>query len=353
MEKFTCFNERKRAVIRIALLSVLIAVIANVNLYSQYKRNVVFEEFTEVWCPSCAYVAPILLKWLDNHPDYIPITYYSHFSVNGVADSNATVEYKIRSNFYAVPFYPYAKINAVNAPNISYPGFPTDTTAMNSIIDTMTTTTPVKVVIDFTNNGATGNVKVDLTSDVDLNNKYMYVFIVEKYHKYAPQSNGLSEFHHIMRQIIPKNGEKFSIKAGETLHYEYDYAIPGNLNYDLYASVIVQDNSTKYIYQSESVFKPAPNSVNEDNSDNNITIAPNPVSENIDILLNSSASNITRIDIYDIMGNKLNSIDLQNTQNKISLVPTDNNGNNLPDGVYYIKVQTATSVYYKKFIIKR
>jgi hypothetical protein len=181
----------------------------------------------------------------------------------------------------------------------------------------------------------------------------LYVLIVEKYHKYAQQANGLSEFHHIMRQIIPKSGEMFSIKAGETLHYDYNYSIAGNLNYDLFATVIVQDTSSKYIYQSESVFKQAPNLVNDDNSADKITIAPNPVTENIEITLNSITNNISKIEIYDMMGCRLNSIYLQNSQNKISLVPTDNYRNNLPDGVYYIKVLTETSAYYKKFIIKK
>lgn len=337
------------------ILCAFIAITANVNLYSQYKRNIVFEEFSEVWCGPCASLAPMLAVWLENHPDYIPIYYYSYFSVNGDAKYYAKDEYDARYSFYKVPFYPYARINSELAPNVDYPGFPTDTSKINTIIDNMAKTTPVKVVIDFTNNGATGTVKVDLTSDEAMTNKNMYIMIVEKHHQYANQPNNQSEFHHIMRQVLPlKNGLKFSINAGQTLHYEYNYSIPTELNYDLFATVIVQDSVTKYVYQAESVFKPFIVSVNEDiNEATNLVISPNPISDKINIQLNSKDENVSSLAIYDLIGNIVYLKNNISMNNLFALDISDFKANELQNGVYYLKVQTEKSVYMKKFIVAK
>ena len=143
------------------------------NANAQYKRNIIFEEFSEVWCGPCAALAPILAVWLENHPDYNAITYYSYFMVNGKR-MNSPSEYQFRKSFYSVPFYPFAVINSVKAPNTAYPGYPTDTSKINFIIDTMATISPVKIDMDFTNNGKTGNVSLTITSSEKLENKNLY-----------------------------------------------------------------------------------------------------------------------------------------------------------------------------------
>lgn len=354
MKKYYSFLNLKLTVIKIILLTLFISIFTSSVTYGQYKRNIIFEEFSEVWCGPCASLAPMLAVWLDNHPDYIPIVYYSYFTDNGQKVYSPS-EYTERKKFYSVPFYPYARINAVNAPNEQFPGFPTDTTRINSIIDTMSKTTPVKVVIDFTNAGAAGNIKVVITSDVALENKFVYVILVEKHHTYEKQSNGQTEFHHIMRKILtPPGGEKLTIKAGETLSFEYNYTLVDGINQDLYATVIVQDTTTKYIYQAESVFKSPSTSVNEDNAPQNIlSVFPNPVSDNIGITMNLNEEIISKIELFDLLGNIINSVNVSNQINSFSLPGRDIYGNDLLDGIYFLKVQTEKSVYVRKFVVRK
>jgi len=342
-------------VIEKAFILMFALILLSNALLAQYSRKVVFEEFSEVWCGPCASVTPMLTKWFENHPDYIPIIYYSYFFDDGKQVFNSKADYDQRNSFYSVPFFPYARINAELAPNTSWPGYPTDTNKINSMIDTMTTTTAVKVVIDFVNNGATGTVNVELTSDVELTNKYFYVFIVEKAHHYQRQSNGLEDFHFIFRDLLPSpDGQLFTINAGQTLNYSFDYSIADYINFDLFATVIVQDAGSKQIYQSESVFKPAPNSVTEaQNIENKLEIVPNPVSENLNIVLNSSNETIRQIDIYNSLGNNINSIEVNFEINKLSLSCFDAAGNGIPDGIYYLRVQTEKQVYSRKFVVIR
>jgi hypothetical protein len=354
MKKYYSFLNLKFSVIKISLFALFISILISPDMLAQYKRNIIFEEFSEVWCGPCASLAPMLSVWLDNHPDYIPIIYYSYFTDNGKKVTSPS-EYNERKKFYSVPFYPYARINAVNAPNEQYPGFPTDTSRINSIIDTMSKTTPVKVVIDFTNAGAVGNIKVAVTSDLALENKFIYVILVEKHHTYEKQSNGQSEFHHIMRKILtPPGGEKLTIKAGETLNFEYHYSLDAGINKDLYATAIVQDTSTKYIYQAESVFKSPSTSVYEDNEQQNIlSVFPNPVSDKIGIKLNSDKEIISKIELFDLLGNKINSVNVSNQINNFSLPGSDIYGNDLPDGIYFLKVRTEKSLFVRKFVVSK
>ena len=140
--------------------------------YSEYERKVVFEEFSEVWCGPCASVAPVLDVWLKNHPEVIPIIYFSYFMENGVKFETPKDEYQKRATFYGVPFYPYGRLNG-NAlpPNSGYPGFPTDTAGMTALIDTMAKTSPVeiKMLSQYVQN--TYNVSVDINSDIEISNK--------------------------------------------------------------------------------------------------------------------------------------------------------------------------------------
>lgn len=321
---------------------------------AQYKRNVVFEEFSEVWCGSCAVLAPTLAKWIENHPDYIPIIYYSYFADDGGDFYNSPEDYQSRNSFYAVPFYPYARINSELAPHSTYPGFPTDTSGINNIIDTMSKTTPVKIVIDFVNNGTTGTVNVDVTSDEALTNQLLYVFLVEKEHTYQQQSNGLSEFHYLFRDLLTaSDGESFSINSGETKHFSYDYSISEKLNFDLYATVLVQDKTTQHIYQSETLFKSKIVSVDEKgDSEGNVLILPNPVVDNFSVVLQKDNESIKLIEIYDAIGNRVNKIDVNNI-NKLTLAGIDDNGNKLSNGIYYLKITTDKKQYFLNLAIAR
>lgn len=347
MERFFSFRLRSLC-FKLLVLSFAILMFNSQDVSAQYKRNVVFEIFSEVWCGPCAYYTPIHKVWLSNHPDYIPIYFYSYFMVNNVKDMNTPTDYNARHQFYSVPFYPYARINAVMPPYPGYLGFPADTNAMNALIDTLTKTTPVKVEIDFTNNGGSGNVKINLTSDIALIDKYIFVFLVEKEHIYTKQQNGMTDFHYVMRKTLPQStGEKFSIKAGETLSFDYNYTLDAKINTDLYATVIVQDNQSKYIYQAESVFKSFSVSVDDrsENSDK-LQVFPNPVKDNFTIQLNSEDENIQQIQILDLIGNQIFELNPANKSNHLTI-----SDNSIPLGVYFLKVVSNKNIYYQKIIV--
>lgn len=335
------------------IVTILIFFGALNNSTAQYERKVVFEEFSEVWCGPCASLAPSISNWLGKHPEYIPIVYTSYFISGGSQVNNNKIDYDARNAFYSVPFYPYARINAELAPNASYPGYPTNLSAVDAIIDTMAKSTPVKTDVVFTNNGATGHISITLNSDEALDDKTLFVMLVEDHHEYEKQPNGMTNYHHIFRDMVNgPNGETFSVDAGGTLTFEYDYQLQGDINYDLSAIAIVQDASTKYIYQSESVFQPSPSSV-EDDSDLNskIIVGPNPFIDNLYISLNSDEEEITEIVLFDMMGECVSTPSVNANSQSLTIEGKDKSGNQLPNGVYLLKVITNKSVYTKKIML--
>ncbi|MBX3042763.1 MAG: Omp28-related outer membrane protein [Candidatus Kapabacteria bacterium] len=328
----------RRLILNLLIFSSIIIAFSSTELIAQYKRNIVFEIFSEVWCGPCASLTPMHKAWLKNHPDYIPVYYYSYFMVNNQKVINAQEDYNYRKNLYSVPFFPYARINAVNAPNEAYPGFPTDTNRINAIIDTMSKTTPVNVDINFVNNGHSGSVKIDITSNIELNNKVLFVYLIEKEHIYSSQQNGMTDFNYIMRKSLPKSsGEIFSIKAGEKLTYDYNYTLDTKINTDLYATVIVQDISTKYIYQSGSVFKSFATSVNNESSYSELQIYPNPAYDFITIFPINNGLNpydkSTKVQIFDVLG-----IEVMSTEALLEMSSYRVEISRLPVGVYFIRL---------------
>lgn len=337
----------KRSIYTRFSLILLALIMMSINLYSQYERKVVFEEFTEVWCGPCASLSPMLAVWLENHPDIIPIMYTSYFKVNGSTQYVSQADYNARNSLYSVPFYPYGRLNGdALPPNSSYPGFPTDTSAMNGVIDTMTTETPVKIEIDFENNGSTGSVEVKITSDVDVENKRLFVIITEHHHTFEKQSNGMTDYHDIFRETLTASyGDVVNLTANEMKTFNFDYELPEDINYELNAIALLQSPTTKYIIQSEKVFS-YPTSVNAEDKVE-LNIFPNPVVDELSVNINSINENINEFIIYDLLGNEIMKQSVSGKANKITI-----STEGLNTGIYFINILTNKNRYVENIIVQ-
>lgn len=349
----------KKCTLSLVIVLFLLSIIHTTKMNAEYPRKVLFEEFTEVWCGPCAALAPMLHAWLENHKDIvIPVTYTSYFVIDGVKNKFSENDYKARNEFYTVPFYPYAVLNAVNAPNQQYPGYPTDTSKINLLLDTLTKTSPVKIELEFINNKNSGNVNVKITSDIALQNKQLYVLLVDKHYKYPKETNGMTDYHFIMRKMLPDgNGTSFSINAGQTKDFEFDFTIDFEyMNYDFYATAVVQDINTKYVYQSETIFKEGVNSIKDEMSIKNseLNVFPNPSNGIVELRLPNPNESIKLIELIDVNGQIINSMPLNEDRiNNLSFDCVAKDNSNIVSGVYIIKTYTDKSIYYSKVIINR
>jgi thiol-disulfide isomerase/thioredoxin len=334
-------------ILNLFMIFLAVLLFSGSQLQSQNVRKVVFEEFTEVWCGPCASLSPMLSDWLENNPDIIPIMYTSYFKVNGNNVKVSEEDYNARKQLYNVPFYPYGRLNGdALPPNASYPGFPTDTSAMNAVIDTMTKYSPVSIEIDFTNNGSSGNVEVSILSSVDIDNKRLFVLLTEKHHTYEPQSNGMTEYHDIFRKTLTEPfGNLVNLKANETQKFNFDYQLSDDINFELNAIALLQSPTTKFILQSEKVFS-YPTSVSKYDIAE-IKIYPNPVIDIFSVNVNTINEKIDQFIIYDILGNQVLSNYVKGSANKIDISTKGINS-----GVYYLKIITNKNSYIDRIVIQ-
>ncbi len=338
---------------KMQMIVLLFVLFSFFNLNAQYERKVIFEEFSEVWCGPCAQLAPTLSKWLDNHPEYLAIYYYSYFVIDGKQVMTNKEDYSARNQFYAVPFYPYARINAILAPNDAYPGFPTDTNLINKVIDTMTKTTPVKLEIVQNVSGTILNAKISISSNIALNNKNLYVMLVEKERNYAAQSNGQTHFHHIFRKSLSApTGDQFSMKSGEQKEFNYNFDLKDYLGNEMIVTAIVQDPLIRYLYQAESSKISSAICFEIDKNNDNINVSPNPVNEFFNVQLSKEDEFIEKIELLDLLGNNIGVISLDYQTNKVYLSKTDFNSKIFNYGVFILKVSTNNNIYTDKIIFE-
>ena len=113
----------------------------------------------------------------------------------------------------------------------------------------------------------------------------------------------------------------------------WSYVISG-VNYDYYSATATDEfgNTSEFSANFQTIV-----GVKDVISENeNFTIYPNPFSSNTTICLNNSKQESCKIFITDITGKEIKSFD--SSENKITWNGTDENGNELKSGIYFVKI---------------
>ena len=106
---------------------------------------------------------------------------------------------------------------------------------------------------------------------------------------------------------------------------------------------IIGDKIGKEAFNFASTFFSTSLNVQNETNSLDIKITPNPIVENL--FINTTMSNLNRIDIYNVLGVKVFSEEI-NTNNAINI-------SNLKTGVYFVKINSSNEkLYFMKKIIK-
>ena len=106
---------------------------------------------------------------------------------------------------------------------------------------------------------------------------------------------------------------------------------------------IIGDKIGKEAFDFASTYFTTSLNIDSENDTQNLIISPNPVIENL--FINTTITNLTRIDIYDVLGNKLFSKEID-TSNAVNL-------SHLNTGIYFVKIYTRNEkLHFVKKIIK-
>lgn len=210
-------------------------------------RKPCFEEFTSSTCGPCASFNTSFVPWCQQHEDEIVLVKYQ-MNWPGSGDPYYTAEGGTRRQYYGVSYVPdlFCNGSRIN----------TNVSAVQAAFDQASQlTSTLDIASSFTVTGNTINLTTNILPFSNYGTKKVFSILFEKVTTGNVGSNGETEFHHVMMKMFPDaNGASVSLQDRDPVSLTYTYDLT-NTNVeqtdDLMVAVIVQDQSTKEILQSE------------------------------------------------------------------------------------------------------
>ena len=216
------------------------------------QRIPMIEHFSSSTCVPCVGINSQMHQLTENNPGKFAYTKYPT-DIPGLGDPYYTAEVEVRKNYYNINSVPQVIFNGTNLGSSALSQYQLD--------ESYNTNAHVNIKGAFDIDGTTINIKVDVMSYINLENKRLFVTVNEKttVENVEPINGSDSEFHHIMMKMLPgAQGETISLTEGSSQHFEYSYDMSQTHveeMSDLEVSVWVQDYETKEIYNSHFMYE--------------------------------------------------------------------------------------------------
>lgn len=327
-------------------------------------RKSLYEVFTSSTCPPCkpgneklhSVINPLEGKWT-------VVKYQYYFP--GTGDPYFTAECNTRGTFYG-------GINSV--PRLLVDGgWNNNPNAYTTDLFNQFYEAPCFVTIsgNATIQPAKQSVEVtgSIVSEIDINTPTrVFVAVVEKLTKKNVKSNGETEFHYVMKKMLPDaNGISVnSIKKGEPVAINQKYTFPGSYKLapnaqspinlatehsveefeDLTVVIWLQNPTTKEVYQSE--FTQTVTSVEESTNSFLVNLYPNPVITSGKIQFSIDNPSLVGFEIVNSLGQKVfvNNASMLNTGTHT----LEFDATTLLKGAYFMNLYVGDKVITRTFI---
>lgn len=209
-------------------------------------RRVTFEEFTSSTCGPCASFNTSFVPWCLQHPDITLVKYQMNWPGSG--DPYYTAEGGQRRTYYGVSYVPdlFGNGTRVNT-NIS---------AVQTAYDQgKNLTSYIDIASSFTITGTTIHITTNILPWDNVGNVKVLTIVMEKVTTGNVASNGETEFHHVMMDMMPDaSGATVNLQYGTPVQllYNVDLSSTNVEEYDdLLVAVLVQNQSSKEMLQSD------------------------------------------------------------------------------------------------------
>lgn len=209
-------------------------------------RKVTFEEFTSSTCGPCASFNSGFVPWCEQHPDITLVKYQMNWPGSG--DPYYTAEGGVRRSFYGVSYVPDLFYNGTR--------IATGMTAVqNSYNQGLSLTSYIDIASSFTISGTFIHVTTNIIPWANVGQVKVLTIVLEKVTTGNVSSNGETEFHHVMMDMLPDgSGALVNLEYGNPVQFDYNVNL-ANTNVeeydDLLVAVLVQSTaSTKDMLQS-------------------------------------------------------------------------------------------------------
>jgi hypothetical protein len=211
------------------------------------QRVPLLEEFTSSTCAPCASFNTDFVPWCNNHDSTITLIKYQ-MNWPGAGDPYYTEEGGVRRDYYGVGFVPDLYTNGAEVA--------TDVTAVQAAYD-MAQTQIGMMAVASSNSLAGHVITVDATvlPFTNFANCHIFIVVAEKMTYNNTGTNGETSFEHVMMKMLPDaNGTAVSLtdRVPYSIHQVADLTGTHVERWDdLIVGIIVQDDATKEVYQSE------------------------------------------------------------------------------------------------------
>ncbi len=327
-------------------------------------RKSLYEVFTSSTCPPCKPGNEKLSSILDPLAGKWTVVKYQYY-FPGAGDPYFTVECNSRGNFYG-------GVNSV--PRLMVDGgWNNNPNAYTTDLFKQFSEAPCFVTIN-------GSAKIEvakqsvrvsgsIVSEIDINTpSRVYVAVVEKVTKKNKTSNGETEFHYVMKKMLPDaNGILVnSIKKGVPVEINQQFTFPGSYKLppsaqspinlatehsveefeDLTVVIWLQNPSTKEVYQSE--FTETITSVNDVDNTFFVNLYPNPITTSGKIQFSINSPELVGFEIVNILGQKvfINKATMLNSGSHT----LEFDATTLLSGAYFMNLYVGDKVYTRTFI---
>lgn len=335
------------------------------TISTHVDKNVVIEEGTGTWCPSCPSGSVMM--------ETMHVTYPTNFI--GIAvhvnDIMTIAEYETESDFIAVPtFHVDRKImdQSISDADMVYnqlaslevPAALSSTVSFNgndlvvnatATFNTIFSNSNFRLGVIITEDDVTGT-----SSDYDQANTFAGgVFGQMGGYENLPNPVPASQmvYNHVARALVggysgQSNSVPSSISDGQIVNYTFSYTVPASVNSSNLKVVLVLINQMTGEIESASIMD-APLGVSAVDKDLfSTSVYPNPTKEKVNVSFTGNGDDYT-ITIYDISGKEVLVKSIKNAQGIIS---RDISVDHLQSGSYLISVSNKGTSATKQLIIQ-
>jgi len=232
----------------------------NIELIEQTSQKIVLiEDFSNVSCIPCIESNKILKSIKNSYTDekLVVIKYAANFPspVDPMYLAN-TEDADSRMSYYIIFFTPTIIVDGLDRPTSS------DSISIKESIDSKLAAQPkFEISVDDSIAGQSmfvnGKVKLLNSSELNFDDLVIHSVVIETLIEYSspPGSNGETEFHDVMRKMLPDN-QGFSISNIEDdneINFNWETQINSGWNKErLKTIVFIQDKNSKEIFQANS-----------------------------------------------------------------------------------------------------
>lgn len=307
----------------------------------EIPKNPLIEHFTNTFCSVCASRNPAFYNTIDNAPNAVHIAFHpsSPYPTCPLNQHNMT-ENDARTNFYGIfGGTPRVVLNGNVIP------------AANPLLSAMdlelasNETTPFDIQIEqflVGTDSMYAEIRISTVAPTPITSAGLVVAVNEKELQFAAQ-NGENMHYDVFRKFLengaiglPSNGNEITLSYGTRLDAEWNAS-------EITTTAFLQENSNNVLQakQSDKLNVPATSISEVINVDE--AIFPNPAKNFITI--DNSSGQLSRVEIYNIIGSQVASIDL-NSEQSVKLNVSD-----FERGSYIVRISDITQKLYTRKLV--